>query len=183
MKKDRGFSLINILLSVSLALLVLTFGYICYRKFIEQYEIKKAKTEIYELFTTYGAKAFNDGKRLKIKLDYIAKEVTVYEYSVVPIEVIKLPKKLRYVTIFNKNTVDVFEGEITKNGNITPSFSIYIFDYGKIAQYRISLYSFDIVRYLRINVYRNKGDTTAHYDRILSFHKKWTTDNPDWEEE
>ncbi len=183
MKKNRGFSLVNILSGISLSLLILTFGYTCYRDFIERLEIKKAKVEIYETFTTYGAKAFNDKKRLKIKLDYITKKITVYEFGVVPIDIINLPKNLKYTTIFDDETKEIFNCEITKNGNITPSFSVYIFDYDDIAQYRISLYGFDVLRYLRVNIYRNKGDKTPHYDRILSFHRRWNTSNPKWEGE
>lgn len=183
MKKSRGFSLVNILISISIALMILTLGYVCYRDFLEQQEIKRAKVEIYELFTTYSAKAFNDRITLSIKLDYLTKEITVYKYSVVPIEIINLPKNLKYATIFDGDKVDIFTGNITKNGNITPSFSVYIFDYDDIAQYRISFYGFDILKYMKINIYRNRGDKTSTYSNILTFHKKWSTDNPKWEEE
>lgn len=183
MRKNKGFCLTNILLSLSLSVIIITLGYITYRDFIETQEIKKAKVEIYELFTTYANKAFIDKKELTIKLDYLKKEITVFEYGVVPIDRVKLPKNLNYITIFEKDTVDVFSGKITKDGNITPSFSIYIFDYDNIAQYRISLYGFDIIKYMRINIYKNQGDRTPKYSNILNFHKRWSNNDPKWVEE
>lgn len=183
MTKNKGFYLINTLISISLILLLSTFGYVCFRNYIEMQEINRAKVEIYELFTTYSTKAFNDGKVLNVKLDYIKKEIVVYEYGVVPIDIVKLPKNLNYLTIFDRDVVQIFTGKITKNGNITPSFSIYIFDSKNIAQYRISLYGFEIIKYMKINIYRNKGDKKANYDNILRFHREWDTNNPKWEEE
>lgn len=183
MKKNRGFYLLNILISISIVFLIFTISYVCLRNYIERQEINRAKTEIYELFTTYATKTFHDRREKTIKLDYLKKEITVFEFNVVPIEKLLLPKRLNYVTIFDKDPVKIFTGKITKNGNITPSFSIYIFDYNNIAQYRISLYGFDIIKYMRINIYKNKRDKTPKYDNILKFHNSWTTDNPKWEEE
>lgn len=183
MKKNRGFYLLNILISISIVFLIFTISYVCLRNYVERQEINRAKTEIYELFTTYATKTFHDRREKTIKLDYLKKEITVFEFNVVPIEKLLLPKRLNYVTIFDKDSVKIFTGKITKNGNITPSFSIYIFDYNNIAQYRISLYGFDIIKYMRINIYKNKGDKTPKYDSILKFHNSWTTDNPKWEEE
>lgn len=183
MMKNRGIYLVNILVGISITLIMLTFGYTLLRNVVESLEIRRAKTELYEIFTTYSTKSFYDRKERSIKLDYLKKEVTVYEYGVVPVEILALPKSLNYVTIFDKDPVTKFTGEITKNGNITPSFSIYIFDYDNIAQYRISLYGFDIIKYMRINIYRNCGDSSPKYDRISAFHREWTTNNPKWKEE
>ena len=136
MKNRKGFCFINILLQISLILLLLSFGFIYFKKLIEREELIRAKTEIYEVFTTYGIKA-----------------------------------------------QEKFNAKITSHGNITPSFSIYIFDYNDIAQYRISFYGFDLIKYMQINVYRNINDTTPKYNTILNFHNKWTTTNPKWKEE
>lgn len=183
MKNRKGFCFINILLQISLILLLLSFGFIYFRKLIEREELIRAKTEIYEIFTTYGIKAHNSGINYRVQLDYLKKNITIFVMSNLDKEIIYLPKNLKYITIFDKQTQEKFSAKITSHGNITPSFSIYIFDYNDIAQYRISFYGFDLIKYMQINVYRNIDDTTPKYNNILNFHNKWTTTNPKWKEE
>lgn len=183
MKNRRGFCFINILLQISLLFLLLSFGFVYFRKLIEREELIRAKTEIYEVFTTYATKAFNSKISFEVKLDYIKKNIIIAERSAIDKEIIHLPKKLKYITIFDNQTQEKFNAKITSNGNITPSFSIYIFGYDNIAKYRISFYGFDLIKYMQINVYKNINDTTPKYDSILIFHNKWTTRNSKWKEE
>ncbi|STO30711.1 Uncharacterised protein [Fusobacterium necrogenes] len=183
MKNRKGFYFIDTLFQISLVLLLLSFGLIYFRKLIEREELIKAKTEIYEVFTTYAIKAFNSRTSYDIELDYLKKKITISKMSVIDKEVIHLPRKLKYISIFEKQTQVKFKSKITSNGNITPSFSIYIFGYDNIAKYRISFYGFDLIKYMQINVYKNIDDKTAKYDNILLFHNKWTTANPKWKEE
>ena len=91
MKKNRGFYLLNILISISIVFLIFTISYVCLRNYVERQEINRAKTEIYELFTTYATKTFHDRREKTIKLDYLKKEITVFEFNVVPIEKLLLP--------------------------------------------------------------------------------------------
>lgn len=183
MKNKKGFCFIDILLQVSIILLLLSFGFIYFKKSLEREELIKAKTEIYELFTTYATKAYNSRTSYGVELDYLKKTIIISQSSVIQKEVIHLPKNLKYITIFDKQTQQKFTTKITSHGNITPSFSIYIFDYNDIAQYRISFYGFDLIRYMQINVYRNISDKTPKYRTILNFHNNWTTTNPKWQEE
>ena len=183
MKNRKGFCFINILLQISLILLLLSFGFIYFKKLIEREELIRAKTEIYEVFTTYGIKAHNSRTNYEVKLDYLKKNITISQMSVIDKEIIHLPQNLKYITIFDKQTQEKFNAKITSHGNITPSFSIYIFNYNDIAQYRISFYGFDLIKYMQINVYRNINDTIPKYNTILNFHNKWTTTNPKWKEE
>lgn len=167
MKNRKGFCFINILLQISLILLLLSFGFIYFKKLIEREELIRAKTEIYEVFTTYGIKAHNSRTNYEVKLDYLKKNITISQMSVIDKEIIHLPQNLKYITIFDKQTQEKFNAKITSHGNITPSFSIYIFDYNDIAQYRISFYGFDLIKYMQINVYRNINDTTPKYNTII----------------
>ena len=73
MKNRKGFCFINILLQISLILLLLSFGFIYFKKLIEREELIRAKTEIYEVFTTYGIKAHNSRTNYEVKLDYLKK--------------------------------------------------------------------------------------------------------------
>lgn len=183
MKNKKGFCFIDILLQISLLLLLLSFGFIYFRKLMEREELVRAKTEIYEVFTTYATKAFNSRTSYGVELDYSKKRIVISESSSITREVLKLPKNLKYITIFDSQTQQKLTAKITANGNITPSFSVYIFDYDDIAQYRISFYGFDLIRYMQINVYKNINDTTPKYKTILDFHNSWKTSNPKWKEE
>lgn len=183
MSKNRGFYLLNILVGISLVLFSLTLGFVWLRNYVESQEIKRAKTEIYEVFATYSAEAFNSKKNLSIELNYLRKDIRIYENTMVILDKVYLPKKLNYITIYDKGPTQVFRGRITNNGNITPSFSIYIFDYSDIARYRISFYGFDIIKYMRINIYRNRKDKSARYDDILNYHNHWENVKSDWEVE
>ncbi len=64
MSKNRGFYLLNILVGISLVLFSLTLGFVWLRNYVESQEIKRAKTEIYEVFATYSAEAFNSSNLL-----------------------------------------------------------------------------------------------------------------------
>ena len=73
--------------------------------------------------------------------------------------------------------------KITKDGNITPSFSIYIFGYDDIARYRISFYGFDMVKFMKINIYRNMKNKKVKYDNIVSYHEKFAYEEDEWKKE
>ena len=102
MKNRKGFCFINILLQISLILLLLSFGFIYFKKLIEREELIRAKTEIYEVFTTYGIKAHNSRTNYEVKLDYLKKNITISQMSVIDKEIIHLPQNLKYITIFHK---------------------------------------------------------------------------------
>lgn len=59
----------------------------------------RAKTEIYEVFTTYGIKAHNSRTNYEVKLDYLKKNITISQMSVIDKEIIHLPQNLKYITI------------------------------------------------------------------------------------
>lgn len=183
MKNKKAFYLTDILIGISIFLLVTNIGFICIRKIKEEREINTAKILIYETFSTYATKAFYNKEHYYIRLDYTTKKLYVLKFMHVPLEIIQLPEKLNYVTIFDKTVQKEHLAKITRYGNITPSFSIYIFGYNNIARYRISFYGFDIIKYMKINIYKNKNDKNATYVNIHNFHKKWDGNSLSWVEE
>lgn len=186
MKKTRGFYLINIIITLSLILILFNLGCICLKYQKEKRELKEARIKICETFNTYRTRALNLNKRYFLSFNYKKKIITISTKKARIIKVIQLPPKLKYITIFDKQVQNNFSSEITPNGNITPSFSIYIFDYKNIARYRISLFGFELIKYFKINVYKNTRDNKVKYANILEFHKKWTRNiknNEKWKEE
>ena len=85
--------------------------------------------------------------------------------------------------VYNKENVEKFEVKITRDGNITPSFSIYIFGYDDIARYRISFYGFDMIKFMKINVYKNIKNKKAKYKDIVSYHEKFAYEEDGWKKE
>ena len=176
MKNRKGFYLTNILFKISIVLLLINIGFAHINRQNEKREIKEAKLKIYNTVKTYANSARSKNEEYRFYLNYETKEIRIKYYDSF-IEKIQLPKNLYYATIFGDAISDYskqtkFDAKITRNGNITPSFSVYIFDYSKIARYRISFDGFQTIKFLEINIYRNHVDKDAKYEKILKYHRK-----------
>lgn len=183
MNKNRGYTYLNIVVSILVILSLMYVGIIYYRNLKEKIEVDEAKQKIVNIFTDYSAKAFDNEKAYNIKIDYILKKIIIYENILKEREKIKLPASLKYATVYNKENVEKFEVKITRDGNITPSFSIYIFGYDDIARYRISFYGFDMIKFMKINVYKNIKNKKAKYKNIVSYHEKFAYEEDGWRKE
>lgn len=183
MNKRKGFTYIEILISAVLLLGVIYAGIIYYRNLKEKREVNEARSKIIKIFTDYSTRAFDQEKAFDIKIDHLQKKITVYQNTVILIDEESLPKTLKYLSIYDKEEVEKLEVRITKNGNITPSFSIYIFGYDDITKYRISFYGFDIIQFMKINVYKNINDKKWTYKNITLFHDKFNPNNGKWKSE
>lgn len=183
MKKNKGFQLINVLVSMGILLLISSLGFVTWRNYKENFELKQAKIEIYELFSTYSLRSLNTYQKYYIDLNFLEKKIKVYSNSRDIVEILKLPKKLNYTIVIKGKKQDFYSAHITENGNISPSFSLYIFGYDNIARYRISFYGFDIIKYMKINIYKNLNDKHVTLQTINDFHNSWTTANTNWKEE
>ncbi|WP_294663691.1 hypothetical protein [uncultured Fusobacterium sp.] len=183
MNKNRGYTYLNIVVSILVILSLMYVGIIYYRNLKEKIEVDEAKQKIVNIFTDYSAKAFDNEKAHNIKIDYILKKIIIYENILKEREKIKLPASLKYATVYNKENVEKFEVKITRDGNITPSFSIYIFGYDDIARYRISFYGFDMIKFMKINVYKNIKNKKVKYKNIVSYHEKFAYEEDGWRKE
>ncbi|WP_130891574.1 hypothetical protein [Fusobacterium ulcerans] len=183
MNKNRGYAYLNIVVSTLVILSFMYVGIIYYRNLKEKREVDEAKQKIVNIFTDYSAEAFDNEKAHNIKIDYILKKIIIYENILKEKEKIKLPASLKYATVYNKENVEKFEVKITRDGNITPSFSIYIFGYDDIARYRISFYGFDMIKFMKINVYKNIKNKKAKYKDIVSYHEKFAYEEDGWKKE
>ena len=177
MSKNKGYTYLNIVVSTLVILSFMYVGIIYYRNLKEKREIEEAKQKIVNIFTDFSAEAFDNEKSYNIKIDYILKKIIVYENIIREKESIRLPTSLKYATVYNKENVEKFEIKMT------PSFSIYIFGYNDMAKYRISFYGFDIVKFMKINVYRNIKNKKAKYENIVSYHEKFSYEEDGWQKE
>ncbi len=179
MKKNKGFSYIEIIVTITLILGISYLSIFYYTKLQEKRDIQKAKTLILNVFSEYTVKAFDKEDDFQIKIEHFQKKIIVSDYWKEK-EQIFLPKKLRYSSVFNNEKVEKLEVRITEHGNITPSFSIYIFGYDDIVKYRISFYGFDKIRFMKINVYKNLSDRRWTYKNLMIYHKKFNPNSSKW---
>lgn len=180
MKKDRGFSYIEIILSMMIILGISYLSVFYYAKLEEKRDIEKAKNIILTIFSEYTAQAFDEESNFNVKIEHSKKRITVF-YLINRIKKIEnLPRKLKYSSVFDNSQVEEIEIKITKNGNITPSFSFYIFGYDDIAKYRISFYGFQKIHFLKINVYKNISDKKWTYQNLMLYHKHFNVDSNKW---
>lgn len=180
MKKNSGFSYVEIILSLMLILGISYLSIFGYRKLQEKRDIQQAKNIILNIFSEYTAEAFDEETNFKIKIEHSKKRVTVF-YLINKVKKIEiLPQKLKYSSIFDNEKVEELEIKITKNGNITPSFSFYIFGYDDVVKYRISFYGFQKIQFLKINVYKNISDKKWTYQNLMLYHKHFNFDSNKW---
>lgn len=183
MKKNKGFTYIELIISMILLLGIIYVGTIFYRNLKEKREIAEAKSKIIRVFTEYSTRAFDEEKNFNIKVNHLQKKITVYQNVIIGKDEENLPKTLKYISVYDDEKTENLEVKITKNGNITPSFSIYIFGYKDTVKYRISFYGFDVVQFMKINVYKNISDTKWTYKNIMLYHKNFNPDNGKWRRE
>lgn len=147
-------------------------------------QVNNAKILIADTYKKYATISFDKNVIHRVIIDYNIKIIEIFDNIDKKIEEIVLPKEIKYATIYGGIIQDKMNAKITEQGNITPIFSIYIFDNKDIAKYRISLYGFDTLKHLRINIYKNKSDKTANYANIIKFHDSFTEEsNKLWEKE
>lgn len=182
MKKDRGFSYIEIIISVVLIFSISYLSAFYYEKLREKQDIQRAKTLILNLFSEYTSKAFDTENDFDIEIEHTQRRIKVLDMGRIKKEE-SLPENLKYSSVFNNEMVEKLDVKITKHGNITPSFSLYIFDYDDIVKYRISFYGFDKIKFLKINVYRNLSDKKWKYKNLMLYHKKFNPDSIHWRKE
>lgn len=101
----------------------------------------------------------------------ITKNIKIKDNQLRNLENITLPPNLKYKIPHSGLTSNSLDTHITSNGNLGHAFSIYIFPQNNIAYYRISFYTFSTLRYLSINVYKNKTAYKATLSNIDEYHK------------
>lgn len=178
MKKNKknGNLSIGIVMVIFISSVILGISSVRVKRQNDKKNLNISKTLIYEIYKKYATLAFDQNKEYNIIFDYDLKQIEILDASKKIIEKIELPKTIEYATVYGDKVLKRIENKITINGNITPIYSIYIFGKDKVAKYRVSLYGFDTLKYLRINLYKNINDKKATYKDIVNFHSKFSTE-------
>lgn len=185
-KKIRAFTTFEVIISILVFSFLLNIAFIKYRDFREKQAIEEAKTKIVETFYLSSINALNKKIVQTIELDLFDKKIIISDKNFNKIQTINLPKNLEYYHTFNSNK-KFLKLSFTKNGNISNSFSIYIFNSSKKVRYKISFYGFDRSKFLKINNYRKKDNSEIYLANIYKYHESTNEDRDsfykDWRKE
>ncbi len=149
-------------------------------------DINEAKTKIINTFFLAANLSLKFQKVEHIKLDFLNKKITVLDYLYRKKKSHSLPKNLIYFHT-HSDYDNLLNLKFTKNGNISKSFSVYIFDSKKNAHYKISFLGFDRSKFLKINAYRKLSNNKINLSNILEYHTRTNEDREsfyeDWKKE
>lgn len=168
--RDRAFSFIELIITISILSLLTFFLHIKYENYKEQNNLYEAKIQIVNTLSKYRDLSYYNNCSYYITFDFIQKYISISTISNNKKDIIIIPSSLKYKIITKKGNTNFFITSITPNGNFSDAFSIYIFDYKNIAQYRLGFYTFSQIKYLLINIYRNQNVTEATLDNISNYH-------------
>lgn len=136
--------------------------------------------KINSIFYKYATTAHHLKKNFIIDLNLKEKKILVKDKDRI-VEQLPLPKKLEYGIPFDKKLNPYFQVEITKTGNLSRSFTFYIFGYKKQLENKLTFYTFQKEQILKINIYKPNGLTKVTPINILEYHYSQHK-NSDWKE-
>ena len=184
-EKNKAFSTFEIILSILIFSILLNIAFLKYKEFKELRDINEAKTKITEAFYLVSTTSLKQKRKQELELDLSAKKIVISDKTLQSQD-IELPKNLIYYNTYTSNLKN-FKFSFTKNGNISKSFSIYIFNKEKKVRYKLSFYGFDRSKFLKINSYRKKNNNEINYNNIADYHKSTNEDREsfykDWRKE
>lgn len=168
--KNKAFSFIELLITLSILSLLTLFFYIKYENHKEKNNLYEAKIKIVNTLFKYRDLSYYNNCSYCITFNFSQKYISVSDFSNEKDDVISLPNSLNYKIITSKGNTNFFITTITPNGNFSDAFSVYIFDYKGLAQYRLGFYTFLQIKYLLINVYHNHRVIDATIQNISNYH-------------
>lgn len=179
-RKNKAFSLVEIIFTISIFSLISYSAFIQFQKFRENQEFILAKTVLVEKFYLYSQKSLLSGEKYGINLDYLQKKMEIKDKEDNILEVIELPKNIQYTTVYNKKIVENIEVKITETGNVSPSFSIFLANKNNKVYYRISILGFSMIRLLDINIYKPIKNFVMDYENIIKYNEDFDLYIKDW---
>ena len=184
MNKSLGNTLFDFIIVIIITMILASFSFIRIRQQNNLKNLNIAKILIYETYKKYAVLALNQGKEYNLSFDYNLNKIIIFSDGNKKLEEVDIPQNVSLATVYGGVILSKIESKITVNGNITPIYSIYLFDSDNIAKYRISLYGFNTLKFLRINIYKNINDKKPNKNEIINFHNTFNPEsNKLWEKE
>ncbi|MGL4989419.1 MAG: hypothetical protein ACRC5F_09305 [Cetobacterium sp.] len=167
--RNKGLTFLETIASLAIIFVVSSFLYIKINKINEKLDLEKNRRIIQMIFFKYIDKSSYENEKYRIELDFIEKNLIIKKNKI-EIEKILLPRKLKYEIPYDRKRNPKFILETTNTGNLSKSFTIYVFGYKEQVENRISFYTFKKQRYLTINTYLNISLKNINYNNILEYH-------------
>ena len=164
-----GFSLLEVCVSTLLIMIVIQISTSLYRNYQENSDLHLARTRIVKLFYLYSMKSFYQRKEYYFTISEIEKTIEVKNSVFLSENKIVLPNRLSYYLTSNSVQNQKY-GHLTRNGNISPSFSIYLFGYQGFVREKITFSSFQETKILRLREYRKIKGTEIDLQHIQQYH-------------
>lgn len=179
----KGITLIETIIILFIVSIISLLSFIRVERYLEEKEIVRAKLLFQTLFSKYSKQSYYSGDIFTIKIYLEAKKIEVYKSTELK-EKIVLPRELSYRIVYDRERQKIFTFQTTEQGNLSKSFTIYIFDKKNKARIRIALYIFQEDRILKINTYRNSNAKGITLDNIIEYHYSEKGEKRDgWKEE
>lgn len=169
-KKAKGLTFLETMAAIAIISSVSLFFYIKINKINEKKDLDMAKKLIQNIFSKYSTESIYLKKRYKIEIHLVDKKIKIRDSMHKLIELIYLPKKLKYEVIYKNHGNITFLVETTINGNLSKAFTLYTCDYKDLAQSRIAFYTFQNERILKINSYINITAGNIKYENLSKYH-------------
>lgn len=184
--KKGGFSLLELSVTMLLIIVLIQTAIHYYRNYQENLDIQLAKHKISKTFRLYSLKSFYYEREYYFLISDLEKSILIKNDVFHLEEKIVLPSRLSY-HLTSSSVQNLSYGHFTKHGNISPSFSIYIFDSSKDARYKITFSSFQQTRIVRIRHYKKISNKKFLKENIEEYHRRTNEDRvlffQDWREE
>lgn len=184
--KTQAFTFFETIFLIILISLFINVAFIYFKNFKETQSIIEAKLKINDAFLYSSINSLNSHKEKKLQFDLVTKKIFIFDDSFKNEREFLLPKNLIYYSTLSSGSY-ILNLNFTKNGNISQSFSIYIFDRKRNAKYKISFYGFDRSKFLKINNYKHIGKNNINLSEISNYHMTTNEDREsfykDWRKE
>ena len=159
--------------------ILINISFLKYRDYKEKQAINEARIKINEIFYLASLNSLKQKTTQKIRINFVKKTISLFDNTNKITRVISLPKNLNYFQTLSKSKL-LLNITFTKNGNISTSFSIYIFNLSDKARYKISFYGFDQNKFLKINNYRKLSNNEVYLSNINSYHELTNAERNDF---
>lgn len=164
-----GFSLLEVCVSALLVMIVIQISTSLYRNYQEHLDLQLAKIKISKLFYLYSMKSFYQRKAYYFTISDIEKTIEVKNSFFLLENKVVLPNHLSYYLTSN-SVLDQKYGHLTRNGNISPSFFIYLFGYQGFVKDKITFSSFEETKILRLRQYHKIKGKSVDMENIQKYH-------------